>query len=364
MYSQHIPLFKYKEFLEKIVEKDSLEVIGQYKLTFRCPVCGDSKKSKTKKRGALLISPEGGAVMTCLNCGYSSSFYYYLKNEQPELCKQWIMDVMFLNPTYEKDQEIEVKEIYHIDYSLFKSLKDKSGLKVRNNSIKLINERRIPKHIAKHFLYCDEGKYQNRLIIPHYLRDGTFKYFEARALDKNNFLRYMYPIGLPQSFYNLNFVDKSKKYHVFEGAIDSFFVDNSVCCGGASKIEAFMDNIEDKYYENMILIFDGDEDGINKSFKMLKRGIPVFVWTKEMMDLGDIDKDTGKRKIDMNKLIMQGFFDNVLDEKGQVPESEISKYVSDPSLPSLLEFELHYSDLGFELGKKKKYVGTFQGHKS
>ena len=344
---QHIPLYKYKDFLEKVVEKGCIEQSGATKLIFRCPICGDSKKNLRKKRGYLLTSSDGKATIGCLNCDYTSSFYHFLKVNYPNLHKDWLLDVLFSDSKYIEKEEEFVTENLFMDYSQYLSLKDKSHPLVRKLALDLINKRRLPKHIVKNWLYCAEGEYANRLIIPYYMRDGSFKYFEARDLTGKSFMKYKFPKAMPQEFYNMAFIDKTRDFFVFEGVADSTFVENSCSTGGASKLGRFLNEIDAKFHKNVVIVFDGDSDGIKKSYTMLKRGFRVFVWNSEMMSYA---KDC---KIDMNQLIMCGFFDKVLDEKGQIPYEEIMKYVYIPSLPNMLDFELYYSDLGYEIEGKK-----------
>jgi hypothetical protein len=62
-------------------------------------------------------------------------------------------------------------------------------------------------------------------------------------------------------------------------------------------------------------------------------------------------------KIDINQLVMEGFFDEVLDDDGQIPIDELMKNVVNSSIESILDFEFHYSFThGIELEKKKEIV--------
>lgn len=352
----HIPLHKYKEYLQKITDKDSILQSGT-KFIFRCPICGDSFENKFKKRGWLLTNNDGHATMGCLNCGYKESFNHTLKNVYPELYKSWIMEVYFINGMNEKVViEDAPKVSSYVDYTKFIPIREKSEFVhheiVRKHAIAFIKKRRIPKQIAKYFLYCPEyedNKYVNRVIIPHYMKDGNYRYFEARDLTEKSFMRYKYPPGIAQETYNLNFVDKTKDFFIFEGAIDSFFVDNSIACGGASKLKTLLTQIDKKYHKHIVLFFDGDRDGIQASYAALRAGISVFVWSDEMMEL----RDKIKNKIDLNQLVMTGYCDQVLDEQGQIPYEYVMKHVMKPTLENLLAFEMHYTKYGFEMEEKK-----------
>ena len=265
------------------------------------------------------------------------------------------MDVYFVNATHNSLAIEEPTPIpSYLDYSKFFPVNLKSSIfqheLVRKRAVSVIKKRRIPLNIAKNFLYCPEYpeyKYVNRVIIPHYNRDGSYDYFEARDLTDKSFLRYKYPPGVAQKYYNMNFIDKTRTFFIFEGTIDSFFIENSFACGGASKLETALSMIDKKYHKNAVLVFDGDEDGIRIPHRMLKRGYRVFIWNAEMFTYAE-DKN-GKKKIDMNELVMKGFFDSSIDEHGQITHSKILEHVFEPSMHNVFSFEINYKMLGFEL---------------
>ena len=58
---------------------------------FRCPHCGDSKKSKTKSRG-FVYEKKNNLFFKCHNCGASMSFSAFLKDRDPVLYKQYQME--------------------------------------------------------------------------------------------------------------------------------------------------------------------------------------------------------------------------------------------------------------------------------
>ena len=58
---------------------------------FRCPICGDSKKHKNKARG-YLYQVKTNANFKCHNCGASSSLNNFLKQIDPTLHKQYVME--------------------------------------------------------------------------------------------------------------------------------------------------------------------------------------------------------------------------------------------------------------------------------
>ena len=58
---------------------------------FRCPICGDSKKNKSKTRG-YLYAVKANTNFKCHNCGASKSFTNFLKDQDVSLYDQYIME--------------------------------------------------------------------------------------------------------------------------------------------------------------------------------------------------------------------------------------------------------------------------------
>ena len=54
---------------------------------FRCPICGDSKKNKSKTRG-YLYTIKADVNFKCHNCGSSMTFSNFLKNIDTTMHKQ------------------------------------------------------------------------------------------------------------------------------------------------------------------------------------------------------------------------------------------------------------------------------------
>ena len=58
---------------------------------FRCPICGDSHKNKSKTRG-YLYSVKADVNYKCHNCGASMTFSSFLKQQDPILHKQYVFE--------------------------------------------------------------------------------------------------------------------------------------------------------------------------------------------------------------------------------------------------------------------------------
>jgi transcription elongation factor Elf1 len=347
------PPSKFHEYLVKF-GVEGIEQKGR-KFVFRCPICGDSATIKSKRRGFLISNMDGNGAMGCHNCGYKSSFSNFLKHERIELYNQWIQDV-FVGMSLDDKVEKELAEYVQValdeevvDYSLFKPLAKSSPSIIYRKAMEFVCSRKIPKKFARHFLYCEEGRYANRIIIPHYNKDMTYKHFEARDLRSNPWVKYLYPDNWKPNNYNLPNIDLGIPYFAFEGVIDSQFLDNSGACGGAQKYDYFFEQIHRSLHRNGIMFADGDEDGIRATFKFLKKGFKAFKWTAEMLKYGVHD---------LNGLVQVGYFkDDEFNEDGTVKTEVILKHVIEPSIGEILCFQMEALQLGVNVLERKKNVG-------
>jgi hypothetical protein len=61
--------------------------IGNGSINFRCPYCGDSKKSPTKAR-AYLFCKQGFYAFKCHNCGVGATLVGFLRDHVPDLYEE------------------------------------------------------------------------------------------------------------------------------------------------------------------------------------------------------------------------------------------------------------------------------------
>ena len=343
------PPSKFLEYLKKC-NVEGIEQKGS-KFTFRCPMCGDSATVKSKRRGFLISNMDGGGVIGCHNCGERLPFFKFLKREYPDVHRKWVQDVYIgisLDSKAVKEVvEEQSNEAEVVDYSKFISIKTPSQSPIRKMAMEFICKRRIPKHIARDFLYCENGRYANRVIIPHYNKDMTYKHFEARDLRKDPWIKYLYPELWEPSCYNLPNLELGRQYYAFEGAIDSMFLRNAGACGGAQKYDFFFQGIHKSLHRNGVVFADGDKDGIKVAFKYLKKGYRVFKWTRELVEYAK----------DLNGLVEKGFFTpEQFNEDGTIKDSAIERFIVSPTIGEILCFQMEALDLGVNVLERREDV--------
>ena len=131
--SSRLPLFKRKNE-------------GLY--NFRCPLCGDSQKSKTKARG-YFYQKRTDLFYRCHNCGKSTTFSNFLKELDGELYKDYALE-RYKDGVTGKGQNTPDPE--------FKVEKPKFHTKIDLPRISDLDDQ----HFAKKYLV-------NRAIPPQYL---------------------------------------------------------------------------------------------------------------------------------------------------------------------------------------------------
>ena len=82
---------QYAQMLSGRLEHFKIKHTNPYKINFRCPLCGDSQKSRSKARGWLL-ERDNKFSYYCHNCGASQGFNYFLKTVDPLLFNDYIAE--------------------------------------------------------------------------------------------------------------------------------------------------------------------------------------------------------------------------------------------------------------------------------
>jgi len=274
---------------------------GNNVFNFRCPVCGDSKKKRMKKRG-YIFEKNGKLVFYCHNCSITKGFPNFLKEQSELLYQEFLMEC--LNGS---GKEVQEKTPIQIKTDALIRLPKVSSLSPEHPCKKYVISRLIPTtyhhklFFAARFKtfvnslipnkFTDIGTDEPRLVIPIY-SEGKLIGFQGRALSSSE-VKYI-SIVLDETkgplIYGLDDINWNKKVYVFEGPIDSMFIPNSVAICGSSLIKAAQHL--NKRKNNMILVFD-NEPRNSEIVKSIKRAITmgffvcIFPVTFKFKDIGE-----------------------------------------------------------------------------
>lgn len=320
--------------------------VGNTPYNFRCPICGDSKTNKNKKRGYVLFS-EGNWSYVCHNeCG-KMSFLSFLKNHHPHVYRRVIFHAF--DRKAKKAKPIDTRTQAEKTYKAGDAYKFKPGELVSifdthptaQQGLAYCLKRRIPQSVYSKWYVClkndkfydrdsngklvynDRGlpkgnEYNNRLIIPYYRYGGTWVQFDARSLDENSLLKYRNLEGVDREMYNIDWLDVTKPFYLLEGAIDSCFIKNAVAFGGTKHLQKFLEqypHIKENAH-NGTVIWDNDNAGYDEMPNTVRMGFGWFNWSS-------FDPTVIK---DINNLVLKS--DEVkLDADGFIDINSIKKYI-------------------------------------
>jgi len=284
---------------------------------FSCPLCGDSRKNKSKARG-YVYEKVSKLFYSCHNCGASTNVANLLKSVDPNLHKQYVLERY---QTGENSNTIFKKSTTSVPTTRFgKVEKTKTfehaewveNLEDRHFCLDYIKQRKIPKSFYSKLLFT--SKYSDfvtnifpnhgkqivndaRLVIPFYNEYNDLIAVSGRSLENNtNLLRYVTIKSSENDnkiVYGLDRIDTTKTVKIVEGPIDSMFLDNCVASGDAN-LTLTANNI---FASKKVLIFDNqprNKEIVKMMQKAIKSKHNVVIWP-----------NTVKGK-DINEMIMSG----------------------------------------------------------
>jgi len=272
---------------------------------FRCPLCGDSKKQKSKARG-YLYQKKSDLNYKCHNCGASSTFAYFLKRIDEPLYNEYVMErykggltgkgTVVPNPK-------PVRKKPEFSYSIFKDLPKISDLNTSHPARQYLSNRKIPEQYYSKFYYSEDfnrwSKSNNtykesRIVLPLKTSEGKVFGYQGRSLDPNTNLRYITTIldtEYPKIF-GLDNINHEKEIYVTEGPFDSLFLCNSIAMCGS---DVYLSNWG---IDNPIWVYDNEPRNaqiVSRYASAISRGERIVIWP------------TSIKEKDINDMILSGY---------------------------------------------------------
>ena len=274
---------------------------------FRCPHCGDSKKSSSKARGFVYIK-KNSMFFKCHNCGVGQTLGNLIKFLDPTMYKEYVFERF-------KDGKTE-SEKPEFDFTPSKILKSKTAhertleslkrfdkLVTTHPAKKFIFDRLIPKEHWDKFFFCPNfyewtnsivpNKFPSlsqdhpRVVIPFYDRAGNFFAFQGRAFGKEQpkYITIKFD-ETKQKIYGIDRINLNKPVMITEGPIDSLFLDNALALAGADAVV----NIQ---HEQCTMIFDNEprnEHIVNRMKTAVDKKFNLVIWPESLKykDINDM----------------------------------------------------------------------------
>lgn len=298
-----------------------------YTAQFRCPICGDSKKNKHKCRGNIYTS-KGGLFYKCFNCNYSSNVGNLIKQIDPYLYKQYVME-RYSEGVHGKAPHKKVEDVFSFDHPF------KEHTRFNGNALEQLckpikgtpaeeycEQRKIPIDKRSSLLYIDKldklevlgEKYKDkivyddaRLVIPFYDKANRLIGATCRALESHP-VKY-YTIRLIEDvpmIYNINNVQVDSNIYVTEGPLDSLFIDN--CISVSSTNLKVVENYLPK--DKIVLIYDNqprNKEVVEIIEKAIDYGFSLMIWPNDVNEK-DINEFILSNDIDIQQFIRDNTF--------------------------------------------------------
>ena len=268
---------------------------------FRCPICGDSKKNKSKTRG-YIYTVKANTNFKCHNCGASMSLNNFIKEVDPVLHKQYTMEKFkegFAGGRNFVAEEPEFK---------FEAPKFKKKLKLPKASENpraagYLTARKLNPddfYYAENFkkfanslkhTFDDTTHDEERIIIPLYYEKNLIG-FQGRSIDPNpvKYITVMLDDDAPK-IYGLDNIRRDAPVYVTEGPFDSTFIRNSIAmCGADADVSRWG-------IGNPVWIYDNEprnREITNRISKTIDSGQSVVIWPESIDDK------------DINDMVMSG----------------------------------------------------------
>ena len=264
---------------------------------FRCPICGDSKKSKSKTRGYFYAIKQN-VNFRCHNCGASMSFNNFLKQIDSNLQKQYAMEKFKEGFAGGRNFVVEEPK-FNFEAPQFKSKLDLPKAS-ENPAAKLYLEKR--KLNPDKFYYTDKFKAwsnsqkqtfdsvkydEPRIIIPLFYKN-TMVGFQGRSLgpSKVKYITVMINDDAPK-IYGLDQIRGGAPVFVTEGPFDSTFLRNSIAmCGSDSDVRKWGVSTPVWVYDNE----PRNSEIVRRISDTIDRGEEVVIWPSNIheKDINDM----------------------------------------------------------------------------
>lgn len=288
--------------------------IRQYhnRLTFSCPVCGDSA-DRRKRRGNMWLDT---MWYTCFNCDARMSLVSFLDRFGVSVDLDVRMDVMRRATEFRRTHEnTTLPENMRWAHSLKRLVKkseqggtrlhDMQPLRQGSRQWDYVQARRIPQDALTDIYQAEIAKpkkaggfWYDPVVLALNRRDDELLGLQMRNLQQGQYrtfntynwstLNNEFGLGaevdptnaarfdLLAGIFGITRIDPCKVVTVFEGYFDSLFAPNSIATMGSGRDE-FVQPLIDAGLD-LRFFFDNDREGARKTEKWMAKGLPCFQW--------------------------------------------------------------------------------------
>lgn len=282
-----------------------------------CPICREGKSWGKKRRCVYLVDEN---KICCHNCGWYSDPIKWIQevsnlnfNEIVDESKSF--DILPLEALEKKvntttkpiPEKLPKDSINILDKNQIVYYYDQKDVQ---EALGLAEKRRLTTAINKPdtlWVSLKDKTHKRRLVIPFYDLKNEIIFYQSRAIyneDLKFYPKYLSKINGEKSLYNINKISSNLDYiFIFEGPIDSFFVQNGTAVAGIQENSHTMfsplqeEQISAFKLHKKIWVLDSqwkDSASLKKTQKLIDSNQTVFIWPE----------DIGKQYKDINEMVI------------------------------------------------------------
>ena len=290
---------------------------------FRCPICGDSRKSQTKRRGYFYTDT---CSFFCFNCQASMSGWkfiqFLMKDADAEALKAEYAKIMLerggRNP-FDKidDKTKKVPSVLETVSGGTSVIPPKWKNPLSDAAREYLEHRLVTKapFLYDNQFYSCKDKLGREFILIPWIVNGCEAYYQINDFQKIDAAgrKYIFPPKLDKLVYNIDNVDlRYKKIILFEGVYDSLFVKNGVAIGGKFLTKTQRELLAERYPNHQLVYsFDNDGAGFEAGSRAMgqneTQNLNFFKWF-----------DRGESAKDVNDYVLKTGNTNAFADKGVV----------------------------------------------
>ena len=286
---------------------------NKYNKTYNgcCPFCKEGKSWGIKKRFYYIPEKE---VAYCHNCGYSKGALNFMLEITNKPLHSIVNEIKnFDVEIIPQEEKTTVKKVVNkslpedcinlSDSSQINYYRDNTVVKI---ALSLIKSRRLDKGINKpktFYISLKDIVHKNRLILPFYDENGDIIFYQSRGLTKKDLYerpKYLSKVGAERSLYGVQNINSDlDNVFIFEGPIDSYFVENGLAtCGITENSNKMFTSLQKQQINKLnlyekIYVLDNqycDKAALNKSIILVDNNEKVFIWPKELKKFKDFNE--------------------------------------------------------------------------
>ena len=257
---------------------------------FRCPICGDSQKNKSKTRG-YLYAVKADVNFRCHNCGASMTLSNFLKAIDPVIHKQYVFE-RFKDGHTGRGTVVEEPK-FNFESPIFKKTIDLPRASEISIAKKYLEKRKLD---ATKFYFAEKFQQwvnshkqtfdtihrdESRIIIPLYYKKDLVG-VQGRSIGPNS-VKYITTIFYDEApkIYGLDDIRTRDLVYITEGPFDSTFLRNSIAMCGA-------DGDVGKWgVSNPVWVYDNEprsKEITTRISNTIDRGEAVVIWPSNVKE--------------------------------------------------------------------------------